>query len=173
MKNITKYLIVLLLIISTSCTDESLNPHPDVAFVGMVESEVIQPSSGIQLNLSSPDDLIHITVTAPRNDVDSFSLLGKIKQSNEWVDSVILGTITSFPGEIRLKGSDIINAFSEYTITPGTQFRYNGISTSNGYTINLDVAVGNGFDPGDNPDGVTSGYTAAYQISKTYYLMNP
>ena len=174
MKNITNYILALLLVIATSsCHDESLNPHPDVDFVGMVRSEVFSPpASQTYLDLSSPDDLIDILVTAPENDVDSFSLMAKIRVNNEWVDPVPLKTISSFPEEIKIKASDIINTFSDYTITHGMQFIYYGVSTSNGYTIDLDAVTGQGFDPGDNPDGVISGYTAAYQLHK-YYLKNP
>jgi len=174
MKNIINLLLIIVFSTSFySCVDESLNPHPELINVGMVESEVILPESGISLNLSSTDNLIHIKVTAPREDVDSFSLLGTIKLDGQWIDAVEMKTISSFPGEIILDADDIKDAFSSYALTHGTQFRFLGSSISNGHTINIDNAMGGGFNGDDDPDAITSGFTAAYQYSKTYYLLNP
>ena len=174
MKNISKFIVVLLLITAfTSCEDESTNPLPEPVQIGLVRAEVILPTNSI-INLAIEDDnLMEISITSPQGNVDSYTLMGKAKIGGVWSEYVDLKTITEFPSSITISAAEILAAFDEGAITHGTQFKVLGTSVSEGITVNTDNVVGSGFDPGDNPDGVESGLITAYVPSSTYFLINP
>jgi len=176
MKTLQNILMGLIIITSFfACSDESLNPLPDVANrVGLVKTEIIAPSGSV-INLNTDEPVIKIDVAAPQDNVDSFTIMGKISPfvTNpnllDYGDYVVIKTTTTIPSTLTITANELATAFGMLPsdFAGGTanlkRFRYIATSVSDGITVNLDNVLGAGFSADDNPDGITSGLTAAYQ----------
>ena len=192
--------IILSLILTIglfSCSNEDLNPLPEITTrVGLVRGEqtvhtsgdiggyiyVHATPSGDQIGLEDP--IIEIDIDAPQGNVDSYTLMAKISGMAEdsddpagYGDYIPIATVTEFPNSISINLTEFGAAFGmtpeDFSLSPTTTPQYLhliGTSVSNGITVNLDNVTGAGFSSADNPDGVTSGLTNLYQESRYYIL---
>jgi hypothetical protein len=134
----------------------------------------------LSIDLSSEDEnIIEIELTSPEGTVDSYTLMGKIKNAStggEFTEYVDMITVTEFPTTLTMKAEDLIASFPDATITHGTQFKFLGKSMSKGFEVNTDHVVGAGFDFGEEPHDSyadNQGIAAPYMSERTYYLLNP
>jgi len=166
MKNIFKIAIIFIVLFSlSSCRDESLNPLlPYQVKIGLIKAEIIKPESPIIEMDPEEQNLIDILLESPEGNVDSYTLKGKVKILGEWTEYKDIATVTEFPVHLMLSAEDILTGLGlEASDIPNySKFYFLGTSISNGVTVDLSTVVGAGFSPDDNPDGVSSGLTAAY-----------
>lgn len=171
-KSLIIFFVTTIFFFTSSCRDESLDPLlPIKAKIGLVNGELIYPDETF-IEISSPDDVIvNMYVTSPEDKVDSFTLRGKIRIGSEWTEYTALKTITNFPAEVTITAQELSDAvgISLDDIPNYSRFSFMGVSESEGYIVDLDVVVGHGFSPDDNPDGVASGLISAY-IERTHIL---
>lgn len=172
-----------------SCTDESLNPMPEITtFVGLVRGDVILPEGdGGYLKINQDNDgdgeidpVISIQLEAPQDNVDVYTIMGKIADFENNVNNAVYGdytpikTINEFPGELTITAEEVAAAFdmvpSDFSPPNHKLFKFIGISKSNGITVNLDYVTGAGFSGSDDTDGLISGLTSLYQPTKAYVL---
>ena len=187
MKNII--ISLLLVTVFLSCTDESLNPMPEITtMVGLVRGERSLPEYNggyLKIDIDEDEDgiidnVFNIHIESPQDNVDSFTIMGKIADFTTNPNAVSFGdyipikTITEFPSDMIITQEELAAAFglepSDFSPPNHKFFKYIGVSDSNGITVNLDMVTGAGFSSSDDGDGISSGLTTMYQESKRYVI---